>query len=152
MQTFDLKRFRIDKKITQVELAELFSCNQNFISRIEKGIRQIPADKMDILQSKYGDISMYYKEEKDGISLTDTTPQDLMFVGADAFTKQIVQMMNEKMIAPYSLLVEKDKEMAGLHKEIARLNKEIGKLEAQLEAGKKMVAQEGSAAKCADAV
>lgn len=145
MQTFDLKRFRIDKKITQVELAELFSCNQNFISRIEKGIRQIPPDKLDILQLKYGDISSYYKEEKDGVTLPDTTPQDLMFAGADAFSRQIVQMMNEKLIAPYSLLVEKDKE-------IARLNKEIGKLEAQLEASKKMTAQEGSAAKCADAV
>lgn len=145
MQAFDLKRFRIDKKITQVELAELFSCNQNFISRIEKGIRQIPADKLDILQSKYGDISNYYKEEKDGVSLPDTTPQDLMFAGADAFSRQIVQMMNEKLIAPYSLLIEKDKE-------IARLNKEIGKLEAQLEASKKMAAQEGNVAKCADAV
>lgn len=145
MQTFDLKRFRIDKKITQVELAELFSCNQNFISRIEKGIRQIPADKLDILQLKYGDISEYYKEEKDGVSIPDTTPQDLMFAGADAFSRQIVQMMNEKLIAPYSLLVEKDKE-------IARLNKEIGKLEAQLEASKKMAAQEGNVAKCADAV
>lgn len=145
MQTFDLKKFRDDKKITQVELAELFSCNQNFISRIEKGIRQIPPDKLDILQLKYGDISSYYKEEKDGVTLPDTTPQDLMFAGADAFSRQIVQMMNEKLIAPYSLLVEKDKE-------IARLNKEIGKLEAQLEASKKMTAQEGSAAKCADAV
>jgi predicted transcriptional regulator len=145
MHTFDLKKFRDDKKITQVELAELFSCNQNFISRIEKGIRQIPPDKLDILQLKYGDISSYYKEEKDGVTLPDTTPQDLMFAGADAFSRQIVQMMNEKLIAPYSLLVEKDKE-------IARLNKEIGKLEAQLEASKKMTAQEGSAAKCADAV
>lgn len=152
MQTFDLKRFRVDKKITQVELAELFSCNQNFISRIEKGIRQIPPEKLDILQSKYGDISAYYKEDKEGISLPDATPKDLMFVGADAFTKQVVQMMNEKLIAPYTLVSEKDKEIAGLHKEIARLNKEIGKMEAQLEASKKTGAQEESAAKCANAV
>lgn len=146
MQTFDLKRFRLDRNIKQVELAELFSCNQNFISRIEKGIRQIPADKLDILKSKYGDISKYCKEEeKETISIPDTTPQDFMFAGADAFSRQIIQMMNEKMIAPYALLVEKDKE-------IARLYKEIGKLEAQLEASKKMDAQEGSAAKCANAV
>lgn len=152
MQAFDLKQLRIDKKITQVELAKLFSCNQNFISRIEKGIRQIPADKLDILQSKYGDISMYCKEEKDSVSISDTTPHDLMFVGADAFTKQVVQMMNEKLIAPYALLAEKDKEIAGLRKEVARLNKEMGKLEAQLEVGKKMDAQKGSAATCADAI
>ena len=53
--------------------------------------------------------------------------------------------MNEKLIAPYSMLTEKDKE-------IARLNQEIGKLKAQLEASKKMDVQEGSAAKCANAV
>lgn len=145
MQVFDLKRFRSDKNLTQKELAEVFSCNQNFISRIESGIRQTPAEKLDILQLKYGDISEYYKEEKGGVSLPDTTPQDLMFAGADAFSRQIVQMMNEKLIAPYSLLVEKDKE-------IARLNKEIGKLEAQLEAAKKMAAQAGNVAKCANAV
>lgn len=145
MQTFDLKRFRLDKKLTQVDLAELFSCNQNFISRIEKGIRQVPPEKLDILQCKYGDISSYYTEGKEGISIPDATPQDVMMAGADAFSRQIVQMMNEKLIAPYSLLVEKDKE-------IAKLNQEIGKLKAQLEASKKMDAQEGSAAKCANAV
>ena len=65
--------------------------------------------------------------------------------GADAFSRQIVQMMNEKLIAPYSLLVEKDKE-------IEKLNREIGKLQAQLEQYKKADAQMGNAAKCADAV
>lgn len=145
MQVFDLKRFRIDKKITQVELAELFTCNQNFISRIEKGIRQIPPEKLDILQSKYGDISKYYTEEKEGVSIPDATPQDIMMAGADSFSRQIVQMMNEKLIAPYSLLIEKDKE-------IEKLNREIGRLQAQLEQCKKMVAQEGSVAKCANAI
>lgn len=145
MQTFDLKRFRLDKKLTQVDLAELFSCNQNFISRIEKGIRQTPPEKLDILQSKYGDISMYYTEEKEGVSIPDATPQDIMMAGANAFSRQIVQMMNEKLIAPYSLLVEKDKE-------IEKLNREIGKLQAQLEQYKKADAQMGNAAKCADAV
>lgn len=145
MQVFDLKRFRSDKNLTQKELAELFSCNQNFISRIESGIRQTPAEKLDILQSKYGDISMYYTEEKEGVSIPDATPQDILIAGADAFSRQIIQMMNEKLIAPYSLLVEKDKE-------IERLNREIGKIQAQLEQYKKMSAQEGKAVKCADAV
>ena len=75
---------------------------------------------------------MYYTEEKEGVSIPDATPQDIMMAGADAFSRQIVQMMNEKLIAPYSLLVEKDK--------------------AQLEQYKKADAQMGNAAKCADAV
>lgn len=39
-------------------------------------------------------------------------------------------MMNEKLIAPYSMLIEKDKE-------IERLNREIGRLQAKIEEGKK---------------
>ena len=54
-------------------------------------------------------------------------------------------MMNEKLIAPYSMLIEKDKE-------IERLNREIGRLQARLEEGKKMDAQEEGSARCADAV
>lgn len=34
MQRFDLKRFRIDRKLTQKELAELLMCKQNYISNI----------------------------------------------------------------------------------------------------------------------
>lgn len=134
MQIFDLKRFRNDKKLTQVDLANLFSCNQNFISRIEKGIRSIPTDKLDILQSKYGDISKYNIEKTDGTIISGTTPQEMMFAGADAFSRQLVQMMNEKLIAPYSLLEEKDKE-------IERLNRVVGKLETLLEERKKKGAE-----------
>lgn len=126
MQIFDLKRFRKDKNLTQVELAGMFNCNQNFISRIESGIRSLPRDKMDVLESKYGDISDYCEEREDGISIPDATPQDLLYAGADAFSRQLIQMMNEKLIAPYSLLEEKDKE-------IEKLNKKIWKLEAELE-------------------
>ena len=41
MQRFDLKRFRIDRKLTQKELAELLMCKQNYISNIENGIKPI---------------------------------------------------------------------------------------------------------------
>lgn len=36
MQRFDLKRFRLDRKLTQKELAEILMCKQNYISNIEK--------------------------------------------------------------------------------------------------------------------
>lgn len=63
MEKFDLKRFRINNKITQKELAELLNCNQNFISRIESGIRQLPQSKLDVLKEKFGNISQYFTEE-----------------------------------------------------------------------------------------
>lgn len=40
MQRFDLKRFIIDRKLTQKELAELLMCKQNYISNIENGIKR----------------------------------------------------------------------------------------------------------------
>lgn len=86
MKVFDLKGFRKDKKITQKEIAEIFACNQNFISRIESGIRPLPADKMEILQSVYGDISEYYKEDlepNDSHTNTVNISRDSVKVGGD---------------------------------------------------------------------
>ena len=62
METFDLKAFRTDKKLTQKELSNIFGCNQNFISRIESGERPLPADKIPLLASRYGDITKYFRE------------------------------------------------------------------------------------------
>ena len=63
MEQIDLKRLRIDKKLTQVELAELFGCNQNFISDIETGKKTLPPDKLAILKEKFGDITRYITQE-----------------------------------------------------------------------------------------
>ena len=132
MKRFDLREFRRDKRVTQSELAELFQCKQNFISRIENGERTLPPEKLDILQDKYGDISKYYKEvsDTDEHMTINASPQEFINAGADAFTRQLVKMMNEKLIAPYSALLEKDMI-------IERLNREIGRLEMQLEDAKK---------------
>lgn len=137
MKVFDLKAFRKDKNITQTEIAKMFSCNQNFISRIESGVRPIPTDKLEILQSVFGDISEYYKD-LDPPKLNQQTKQvqvnedclDFITAGGEAFSSMIVRMMNEKQIAPYGLLADKDRE-------IAELNRQIGKLEALLEVAKK---------------
>lgn len=47
MQRFDLKRFRLDRKLTQKELAEILMCKQNYISNIENGIKPISKEKLD---------------------------------------------------------------------------------------------------------
>lgn len=152
---FDLKRFRKDNNLTQNEIADILSCGQAFISHVEKGIKDLPQDKRLILEERFGNICSYdlgnityiNKEQKQPKKTeeTKTDAKDLLFAGADAFSRQIIQMMNEKLIAPYSMLVEKDKE-------IERLNREIGRLEARIEECKKMNAHEGGNAKCADAV
>lgn len=145
MERFDLQRFRKDKNLTQKDLTDVLSCSQPFISSVEKGNRPLPHEMMVILQSKYGYVDDYIineiTEETDEIR-TNMESLDVFPAGADVFSRQIIKMMNEKLIAPYSLLAEKDKE-------IERLNREIGKLKAQLEASKKTDAQEGDNATCA---
>lgn len=140
MQRFDLKRFRLDRKLTQKELAEILMCKQNYISNIENGIKPISKEKLDILQSKFGDISKYYSDISPKV-----TPEDFMFAGADAFSRQVVKMMNDKLIAPYGMLVEKDKE-------IERLNRLIGRLQNEIEELKKGSAQTENPVECANAV
>lgn len=108
MQRFDLKRFRLDRKLTQKELAEILMCKQNTV-------------------------------------LKKVTPEDFMFAGADAFSRQVVKMMNDKLIAPYGMLVEKDKE-------IERLNRLIGRLQNEIEELKKGSAQTENPVECANAV
>jgi len=152
---FDLKRFRKDKNLTQNEIADILSCGQAFISHVEKGIKDLPQDKRSILEERFGNICSYdtgnitriSKEQKQPKKTDEVSvdAKDLLFAGADAFSRQVIQMMNEKLIAPYSMLLEKDKE-------IERLNREIGRLEAKLEERKKMDAQEEGNATCADAV
>lgn len=142
MEVFDLKQFRADRKITQNELTEVLDCRQSFLSSVENGKRQLPKEKISILQSKYGDISDYITTKEDTV-LQGISPQEFMMSGADAFSRQIVQMMNDKLIAPYGMIAEKEKE-------IERLNRLVGKLEAQLELAKKTVAQETGNATCAN--
>lgn len=151
MKIFDLKAFRRDNGITQAELAVFFGCNQNFISRIEGGIRSIPADKLEILEAKYGDISKYYRErpsQKIGNINSGSNSNEPVAAHpneAASGSELIVRMMNEKQIAPYGLLEDKDKQ-------IERLNRQIGRLEAELEAAKRENARKGGRAECADVV
>ena len=136
MQRFDLKRFRLDRKLTQKELAEILMCKQNYISNIENGIKPISKEKLDILQSKFGDISKYYSDisPKQNTVLKEVTNEEFKYAGDDAFSRQVVKMMNDKLIAPYGMLEEKDKE-------IERQNRLIGRLQNEIEELKKGSAQ-----------
>lgn len=68
---------------------------------------------------------------------------ELITARGEAFSNMIVRMMNEKQIAPYGLLADKDAQ-------IADLNRQIGKLEALLEVAKKGTAPEVGNATVAD--
>lgn len=126
MEVFDLKRFRKEKKLTQKQLAEILNCEQPFISKVEKEERLFPESMLSTIKDIYGDITEYITIKEDTV-LHGISPQEFMQVGVDAFSRQMVNMMNDKLIAPYGFLEEKDKE-------IERLNRLIGKLEKELQA------------------
>lgn len=75
---------------------------------------------------------------------------DYITAGGEAFSAMVVKMMNEKQIAPYGMLEDKDHLLADKDKEIAALNRQIGKLEAQLESAKKGTVRQGDNATSAD--
>jgi len=127
MKAFDLKRFRKDKKMTQVDIAKLFDCKQTFISQIELGQKLVPDEKVNILRKKFGDIDEY-EISKESIMLEGINPANMIKTGADAFTRQIIKMMNEHLIAPYSAIEDKEKEIAKLNQIIGKLEEEIKKL------------------------
>lgn len=66
---FDLKRFRKDKKLTQNEIAFIFSCGQSNIAAIEREHRDLTSAQENILVEKFGNIDSYK------IIDIDNTPQ-----------------------------------------------------------------------------
>ena len=59
---FDLKRFRRDHKLSQIDVAFLFECNQSNIAHFERSGRDLTNEQYHILTEKFGDISPYYTE------------------------------------------------------------------------------------------
>ncbi len=54
MRVLDLQRIRLEKKITQVKLAELTNYPQSFISVIERGKAAAPQELIDKVASIFG--------------------------------------------------------------------------------------------------
>lgn len=59
---FDLKRFRKDHKLSQIDVAFMFECNQSNIAHFERSGRDLTNEQWEILTNKYGDITSYYTE------------------------------------------------------------------------------------------
>lgn len=75
MKIFDLKRFRTDKKLTQVCIAELFGCKQNFISQIESGQKTLPSDKID--QSRLSHTLLELQKAQDKAVIDDISHNEI---------------------------------------------------------------------------
>lgn len=104
---FDLKRFRKDHKLSQIDVAFLFECNQSNIAHFERSGRDLTKEQYQILEEKYGDITHYYAEhsESDSDENQPLTPksisskwEDLVYRQQDvieSLTKQLEELNNE---------------------------------------------------------
>lgn len=65
MYSIDIKKLRKDKKLTQIEMANILNCKQPFISALESGASQLPSDMLTMLNEYFGDISTYIISKED---------------------------------------------------------------------------------------
>ena len=126
-EEFELKCYRKEKKLTQKQIEKLLNCEKPFISKVEKEEHLFPETMQAVLRDIYGDITEYITIKED-MKLQGVTPAEFLEAGADAFTRQMVRMMNDKLIAPYGLLEEKDKQIEQLNRIIGGLESELSKL------------------------
>lgn len=145
----------------QQDIAEQMGATESSLSRALKGDVKYLTDKfIQRFNKAYGNIfnegwlmggecDMLTNENEPTAQTANKTVQvnedslDFITAGGEAFSTMIVRMMNEKQIAPYGLLADKDRE-------IAELNRQIGKLEALLEVAKRGTAQQVGNATVAD--
>lgn len=145
----------------QQDVEERMGATESSLSRALKGDAKYLTDKFILRFNKaFGNVfnedwliggegEMLADDKKTSDTIANKQVQmhedsiEFVTAGGEAFASMIVRLMNEKQIAPYGLLADKDKE-------IADLNRQIGKLEALLEVAKKGVAQEVGNATVAD--
>ena len=102
----NLKQFREDNNIKQGEIADLLKCSQVFISNVEKGIKTLSPDKIEILKNAYGDKFNRYITSNRKVILSN---QDLSQQNAYALIDKMLTMLDEKdmQLAILSELVKK---------------------------------------------
>lgn len=149
------------KGIKQADIAEQLGVKPSYLSDIRNGRAAFSPTLKNRIYELYSDClkhretpTIHISKVMDGFTdnLVETNKQaqtkgdSLKSVIAedDGFSSRLISLMNEKQIAPYGLLEEKEKK-------IAELNREIGRLEAMLEFQKKGDAQTGGNATVADA-
>ncbi len=119
MEQIDLKQLRIEKNLTQREMAELFGCNQNFISDIETGKKALPPDKLAILKARFGDITRYITQE-----VQSQMAEGNNIIQQSAKGNNITQHTDGNTVHKFiSLLEKKDEQIDRLLTIIEKLNK-----------------------------
>lgn len=73
----DIKKFRIDKNISQSDICTVLGIKQPYLSAIENGKRPLNEEKFTLLYKQYGDELLNYKTTERPILFIDEAEQSL---------------------------------------------------------------------------
>lgn len=73
----DIKKFRTDNNISQLEICTVLGIKQPYLSAIENGKRPLNDEKFTLLYKQYGDKIMKYKTTERPILLIDEAETSL---------------------------------------------------------------------------
>lgn len=108
--------------IRQKELAERLGISSSYLSEMKNGGKQASDELYGRIEAMVEEVTIRERRE------AESGIEELLQAGANAFTKELLRMMEAKQIAPYSLLVEKDNEIARLNQAIGQLKQELKQL------------------------
>lgn len=108
--------------IRQKELAERLGISSSYLSGMKNGGKQASDELYDRIEAMVEEVTIRERRE------AESGIEELLQAGANAFTKELLRMMEAKQIAPYSMLAEKDNEIARLNQTIGQLKQELKQL------------------------
>lgn len=108
--------------IRQKELAARLGISPGYLSEMKLGSKQVSDELYQKIEAMVEEVTIRERRE------AESGIEELLQAGANAFTKELLRMMEAKQIAPYSLLVEKDNEIARLNQTIGQLKQELKQL------------------------
>lgn len=108
--------------IRQKELAERLGISSSYLSEMKNGGKQASDELYERIEAMVEEVTIRERRE------AESGIEELLQAGANAFTKELLRMMEAKQIAPYAMLVEKDNEIARLNQTIGQLKQELKQL------------------------
>lgn len=108
--------------IRQKELAARLGISSSYLSEMKNGGKQASDELYGRIEAMVEEVTIRERRE------AESGIEELLQAGANAFSKELLRMMEAKQIAPYSLLVEKDNEIARLNQTIGQLKQELKQL------------------------